>query len=124
MSPDILSITAGLDVQNRPEMLDILHSLHSARAPRIIIGLRIQDSVPEWISHIALVNGGRVITGTKDDILASEHLQAAVEKTPAASNADRATPGDVLIEMKNVGVKYSTRTVRSTVRKFRHDNCN
>ncbi|KAG2050943.1 hypothetical protein BDR06DRAFT_625528 [Suillus hirtellus] len=39
----------GLDVNTRPILLNVLRSLHESRSPRIIVGLRIQDPVPDWI---------------------------------------------------------------------------
>ena len=38
---------AGLDAKSRPTLLSVLQSLHEARRPRIIIGLRMQDPLPD-----------------------------------------------------------------------------
>ncbi|KAI0300031.1 P-loop containing nucleoside triphosphate hydrolase protein [Multifurca ochricompacta] len=51
----------GLDFKTRPRLLSLLHSLHASNNSRIIIGLRLQDPIPEWITHIALAQGGRVL---------------------------------------------------------------
>ncbi|KAG1786684.1 uncharacterized protein HD556DRAFT_1530902 [Suillus plorans] len=59
----------GLDVNTRPILLNILRSLHESRSPRMIIGLRVQDLVPDWISHIALVTGETILTDVKDEIM-------------------------------------------------------
>ncbi|KAG1799543.1 hypothetical protein EV424DRAFT_1588866 [Suillus variegatus] len=45
----------SLDVNTRPILLNVLRSLHESRSLRIIMGIWIQDPVPECISHIAVV---------------------------------------------------------------------
>lgn len=117
MSPSIYSVIlqaelcflAGLDVQSRPALLELLRSLHSTRAPRIIIGLRTQDPIPDWITHVAFVQGGSVIAGPKDTILTAvkNHNKIPTDKAPTAT----APRGKLLVEMKNVNVKYGPRTV-------------
>ncbi|KAG1824019.1 hypothetical protein EV424DRAFT_745195 [Suillus variegatus] len=63
---------AGLDVNTRPILLNVLRSLHESLSPRIIMGLRIQDPVPDWISHIALVTGKTILTGVKYEIMSKD----------------------------------------------------
>lgn len=46
------SLTAGLDVASRTLIADLLGRLHAARAPRIVLILRPQDTVPEWVSNV------------------------------------------------------------------------
>ncbi len=106
---------AGLDVQTRPALLSLLYELHSARRPRIILGLRTQDALPEWITHVALVDSGRIHTGTKGDIerlvRESSNLseQSRVYSVPKVATDNG---GEVLVDMNNVSVNYGDRTVR------------
>ncbi|KAF9465209.1 P-loop containing nucleoside triphosphate hydrolase protein [Collybia nuda] len=103
----------GLDLQNRPTLLEILRSLHSARSPRVILGLRTQDPVPEWITHVAFVKDGKVITGPKEEVLsATEHFH---KPQPAGAKISPTPVGELVVEMKGVGVKYGNRTVLNNI---------
>lgn len=103
-------------MKNRPTLLELLRSLHSTRSPRIVIGLRTQDPVPDWITHVALVRGGKIITGLKEEVLSNaknvviEQSRASIAKASVATAAQ----GKLLVEMKNVNVKYGPRTVSFT----------
>jgi ABC-type multidrug transport system fused ATPase/permease subunit len=44
--------TAGLDVNVRTVVSTLLRDLHQAQAPRVLLGLRAQDPIPEWITHV------------------------------------------------------------------------
>ncbi|EPQ55255.1 P-loop containing nucleoside triphosphate hydrolase protein, partial [Gloeophyllum trabeum ATCC 11539] len=72
----------GVDAATRPLLIDIFHSLHISRNPRIILGLRKQDPVPEWITHVAAVQGGSVTTGLKNEILAEFNKDAGTQVAP------------------------------------------
>lgn len=121
-------MTAGLDVHHRPRLVYLLHSLHKMSAPRIIMSLRIQDPVPDWISHVALVrSGGKVSTGPKALVLQeleghikSHHpeLQVNPPITPwsDSSKVQRA----VLVDLKGVNVSYHGRHVNASNILFNH----
>lgn len=100
----------------RPTLLSLLHQLHDSRNPRVILGLRIQDPIPEWISHIALVSGGRVQAGAKQDIEAviESNKRQDRQTNTLGSNAKAASKGltQVLVDMRNVNVKYHDRHVK------------
>ncbi|KAG6828294.1 hypothetical protein H0H92_008454 [Tricholoma furcatifolium] len=101
----------GLDVQNRPTLLNVLHSLHTSKAPRVLLGLRTQDPVPEWISHVAFVDGNRVVTGTKAEVLPQvTHVDLAKDTPPMDVVKTRSKPGELLVDMQNVNVKYGPRS--------------
>ena len=74
-----------------------------ARRPRIIIGLRNQDIVPDWISHVALVEGSTVITGAKDDVLRNSPT-AVAERADLVQRTRES--GRVLVDLKDVSIKY------------------
>jgi len=107
----------GLDVSNRPKLLDILHSLHVARNPRILLGLRLQDPVPEWITHLALISEKGVITGQKDIVLEAEAERRVREERDSqsrSSNASSSLSGSgrsTVVDLKNVSVTYGPRQV-------------
>jgi hypothetical protein len=106
-------ILAGLDFRMRPTLLSLLHSVHVSSNPSIIIGLRLQDPVPEWITHIALVQGEHVTTGEKAAILKKLNLRAHEAARPVAAVRDRclSTGTGTLIDMQNVNVRYHERHV-------------
>jgi len=107
-------LVAGVDVNTRPILLNVLRSLHETRKPRIIMGLRMQDPLPDWISHVALVRGGTVITGTKDEIISkhADHPAREAEHTVNTTGSylqlglDHGKP---VVGMRNVNVSYDTR---------------
>ncbi|KAG6852339.1 hypothetical protein C0991_000584 [Blastosporella zonata] len=101
----------GLDVQNRPTLLEVLRTLHEAKAPRVIIGLRTQDVVPEWITHVALVSGSKVIAGSKDDILPQIIHIDAKEDVSAIVLPKPSTQGELVVDLQNVNVKYGPRAI-------------
>ncbi|KAG2050926.1 hypothetical protein BDR06DRAFT_1010868 [Suillus hirtellus] len=110
---------AGLNVNTRPTLLNILRSLHESRSLRIIMGLWIQDSVPDRLSHIALVMGETILTGVKDEILSkyaehqvnakeAEHRMVSTTQSYLQSDLDHGKP---VVDMKNVNVSYGPRKV-------------
>ena len=99
--------------------MSVLRSLHEARRPRIIIGLRMQDPIPDWITHLALVSDGKVLTGTKEEILETQDLHTAKEDRATSmawmSSAKRADgEGKPVVVLRNVNVSYGERKVRKT----------
>ncbi len=105
---------AGLDFKTRPTLLSLLHSIHVSNKPRIIMGLRLQDPVPEWITHIALVQGGHVTTGEKAAILGklNSHTHGLARSATAVRNRSLSAGAGILVDMQNVNVRYHERHVR------------
>ncbi|KAK0198787.1 P-loop containing nucleoside triphosphate hydrolase protein [Armillaria mellea] len=101
----------GLDVQNRPNLLNLLHSLHQSRSPRVILGLRAHDPVPDWITHVALLRGRKVVTGPKDIILHEEALRSKHATATTAAQIVTNETGAVVADLKNVRVQYDSRVV-------------
>ncbi|KAG2158708.1 uncharacterized protein EDB93DRAFT_1219272 [Suillus bovinus] len=102
----------GLDVNTRPILLNVFRSLHDSHIPRILMGLRMQDPVPDWISHIALVTGETILTGVKDEIMSkyadyyakeAEHRMASTTQSYLQSGLDHGKP---VVDTKNVKVSY------------------
>ncbi|KAJ6493285.1 P-loop containing nucleoside triphosphate hydrolase protein [Mycena sanguinolenta] len=112
----------GLDVENRAAVLKILQELHAACDPHIIIGLRMQDAVPDWITHLAVVGAGQVRTGSKDAMMQYkvQILEQNARKDDAASAQTQSGPstktaGEPVVEMKNVSVTYGPRRVLKNI---------
>ncbi|KAF8157305.1 P-loop containing nucleoside triphosphate hydrolase protein [Mycena galopus ATCC 62051] len=109
----------GLDVANRATMQSILHELHAACNPHVIMGLRMQDPIPDWITHLAVVDAGQVKTGQREEMLQyRRELRAAREdaKTQSASTITKErTAGEPVVEMKNVSVTYGPRKVLKNI---------
>jgi hypothetical protein len=78
------------------------------------MGLRLQDPIPEWITHIALVHGGHVTTGEKAAILEklNLHTHEATRSVAAVRNRDSSAGSGILVDMRNVNVRYHERHVR------------
>lgn len=112
---------AGLDVNSRPTLLSVLRSLHEARRPRIIIGLRMQDPIPDWISHLALVSDGKVLTGTKEEILEKQEFHEVKEGRVTLMNSTTSAKrtegeGQPVVILRNVNVSYGERKVKKARR--------
>ncbi|KAF7324893.1 p-loop containing nucleoside triphosphate hydrolase protein [Mycena kentingensis (nom. inval.)] len=100
----------GLDVSNRSKVLSILHSLN--HNPHIVLGLRTQDPVPDWITHLALVDDGAIRVGTTTEMLPykAEMQQSTVTaSTPPPASTE--SSNETVVEMKNVNVAYGPRRV-------------
>jgi hypothetical protein len=79
----------------------------------MILALRSQDPIPDWITHLAVVHQGKVASGKKEEILASDAAMQTIR-----DQADEQKPsvikrkeGRVLVDMKNVKVSYGERKV-------------
>jgi acetyl/propionyl-CoA carboxylase alpha subunit len=79
------------------------------------MGLRLQDPIPGWITHIALVHGGHVTTGEKAAILEKLNVHTyyeAARSVAAVRNRDSSAGSSILVDMQNVNVRYHERHVR------------
>ncbi|KDQ56336.1 hypothetical protein JAAARDRAFT_36509 [Jaapia argillacea MUCL 33604] len=118
----------GVDAATRPILLSLLHSLHASKNPRMILGLRNQDPIPDWISHlVVLKGGGRAISGRRGDVEGSlgagghshghgiSHEGLDAKERPEENVGSGGTEKDkerrVVVEMRNVNVKYDDRHV-------------
>ncbi|KAJ3854409.1 P-loop containing nucleoside triphosphate hydrolase protein [Lentinula lateritia] len=105
----------GLDVKARPLLSSTLHDLHSKKAPRMILGLRAQDSLPDWVDHVAYVKGSTVIAGEREYVLGSVERglggwHGEPKKNRVTENS-RTQIGRVLIDLKSIKVQYGDRKV-------------
>ncbi|KAF5346859.1 hypothetical protein D9756_010558 [Leucocoprinus leucothites] len=108
----------GLDVAGRPKLLHLLSNLHKSRKPRVILGLRTQDDIPAWITHVALVQEGTVKAGMKESVvpLINKNLDSQYIASSAPGLSENVTgPGPVVLDLQNVNVKYSDRVVLNDI---------
>ncbi|CRG86581.1 putative ABC transporter ATP-binding protein C323,04 [Talaromyces islandicus] len=58
----------GLDPITSDSISSLLREVAFKSSPRVILALRAQDSIPEWISHVAIMNTDRIaFQGTKEE---------------------------------------------------------
>jgi Ni/Co efflux regulator RcnB len=78
------------------------------------MGLRLQDPIPEWITHIALVHGGHVTAGEKAAILdkLNLHTHEVSRSLATVHNRNSSSGSSILVDMQNVNVRYRERHVR------------
>lgn len=78
----------------------------------------MQDPIPDWTTHLALVSNGKVLTGTKEEILATQELRQAKEDRAisvafSTASAKRTEgEGKPVAVLRNVNVSYGERKVR------------
>lgn len=103
---------AGLDVSSRDTLLSLLNTLHRRHAPRLIMGVRAKDVIPQWVTHLCVVRGGRVLAGQREEVQNSTKIESArnlpENHTPILASPETA---GLLIDMKDVSVKYGPRVV-------------
>ena len=122
----------GLDPPTVVSLSEVLKSMAERNSPRLVLSLRPEDHVPDWITHLALINDGLDIygKGVKDDMLKSfsNHTQfadAATNKEDSITQplerhlstdgfgkeSPEITDGEVVVEMTGVKVSYGERAV-------------
>lgn len=109
---------AGLDASNRSKIISLLQALHVSRSPRVIMGLRAQDPVPDWISHVAVIKDGHVITGLKHDVLTRNMPfgpRIIEQGSPRECSIAQVSGRRVLVDMNNVNVSYRARKVSVSI---------
>lgn len=72
------------------------------------MALRPQDPLPDWISHVARIEGRRVYAKKRDS--ASFVAMPGTEKSQLSSKS-LSRQGKILVEMKDVNVRYHERHV-------------
>lgn len=109
----------GLDESSRKEINNLLKELHELRSPRIILFLRPQDPIPNYVTHLlALSNHSsssrRIIAqGKVSDVSKSlpKHIpDSTIPKLPVKKSPSVCS-GKELVKMKNVNIQYGNRSV-------------
>ncbi|KAH9949298.1 P-loop containing nucleoside triphosphate hydrolase protein [Amylocystis lapponica] len=115
----------GLDVRTRALVVSFLHSLHvspSVRSPHLILGMRGNDPLPDWITHVALVNHDRTVTtGKRDDLIKGNRWWHSEPSSAHIQQASRPL-GYELMRMTDLGVSYGPRKVFGGIHWTLHQN--
>ncbi|GJE94751.1 molybdenum transport ATP-binding protein ModF-like protein [Phanerochaete sordida] len=115
----------GLDVQTRGLVLSLLHSLHAKNAPHIVLGMRPQDPIPDWTTHLALIRrDGTVHTGQKEEVLdAAATTQLHAGWSPQApTDSGPSETGTAVVTLAGVSVAYGERKVLKHIHWSIHEN--
>ena len=93
-------------------VLALLEELHRSRAPRIIIGMRVQEELPGWVTHVLNVSEGGVTPMTRERWRGPAGVLPKTQRAEKdGSDEERAVEGELIVDLKGVGVKYGNRTV-------------
>ncbi|KAI0688994.1 P-loop containing nucleoside triphosphate hydrolase protein [Cytidiella melzeri] len=108
----------GLDVSTRGQVLSLLQSLHNDNSPHIILGMRPQDPIPEWTTHLAMIRkDGTVHTGTKGEV--ADSVTGSVHQGwsphPQTHHKHASEPTEAVIHLAGVNVTYGDRKVLKNI---------
>ena len=110
---NVLWYQAGLDVVQRPLLAELLGKLQRNQDPSIVLALRPQDPLPEWVTHVAFVEDQNFDTMKRDYY--TPHQLPEPQHEPMAK-APRLSPHtdtkEELLSLKDVCVQYGDRKVR------------
>ncbi|KAF2645368.1 ABC transporter-like protein [Massarina eburnea CBS 473.64] len=113
--PEVLCLDApfiGLDPFVSQHISQVLQRLAEANAPRIVLSLRPQDAIPDWISHIVYAGeDGKVqALGPKEEVF--QYLKKEYEKIENSITTREGKGhelGPNLVELREVGRHLSER---------------
>ncbi|KAF8311575.1 P-loop containing nucleoside triphosphate hydrolase protein [Clavulina sp. PMI_390] len=125
----------GLDKTHRPLLLSLLHAHHARQNPLIILGLRMHDPIPEWVSHVALASEEQgvevgVAKEMRDRLVLQNstvnHLRSIDERKKLESNTGTTVNqriADVepdsepatLVDIKGLNITYGDRKVLQNI---------
>lgn len=134
--PEVLLLDGpfmGLDPNTLRTMSNVLMQLAERQQPRLIMSLRPEDGVPEWVTHLVVIDERLQVVGqgAKHDLLSAysthrpalrgilgsaEHNDQAVSQTQVSRDGFHAqspplTPGEAVVDMRGVRVSYGAKTV-------------
>lgn len=112
----------GLDPPTRSRVTALLHDLHQQRDPRIVLVLRPQDTVPDFVTHLIRIDEeGRIVhTGPKDQDPSTTSTQPGMERGGydlVRSRASTRRPDEVsaVVQLDHVTISYPTKQVLTDV---------
>ncbi|KAL8841403.1 MAG: hypothetical protein Q9176_003283 [Flavoplaca citrina] len=126
----------GLDPPTMKAISSLLHRLAEAQAPRIVLSIRPQDPLPEWITHIVRLGPElRVaLQGSRHQVLqglGSSPTTGKVVEAGDASNSPSVSreglsfcdggsrvEGEPIVEMHDICVKYGDKVVLGNWQEF------
>lgn len=100
----------GLDPFVSQHISEVLHRLAEANAPRIVLSLRPQDVIPEWITHVLYAGEDAKVQakGPKDEVL--QYLKQQYEKIEQSLTERSGKDHELdsrLVELREVGKHLS-----------------
>lgn len=108
----------GLDPPSREKVSQVLNGLDID----VILGTRVQDELPEWITHVAVTDfDGISHQGTVEQVkphlerLRKEHYESLEIKDPKGQRIDKSN-NDTVVELDNVTVSYKGEVVFSNLK--------
>ncbi|KAF9739706.1 hypothetical protein PMIN06_003988 [Paraphaeosphaeria minitans] len=111
--PEVLCLDApfiGLDPFVSQHISEVLHRLAEANSPRIVLSLRPQDVIPEWITHVVYAgeNGKVQALGQKEEVLQYLKQQyEEIEQSIIARSGKGHELDPKLVELREVGKHLS-----------------
>ncbi|KAJ4312621.1 hypothetical protein N0V94_007348 [Neodidymelliopsis sp. IMI 364377] len=112
--PEVLCLDApfiGLDPIVTQHISRVLHRLAEASSPRIVLSLRPQDAIPEWITHIVYAGeDGKVDSlGPKEEVFQYLEKQYTDAEESIKSSSSSRDLNPKLVELREVGRHLSER---------------
>ncbi|EPY51515.1 ATPase [Schizosaccharomyces cryophilus OY26] len=105
---------AGLDVASRSIVSNLLGNMSSVCSPKIVLSLRQQDEIPDFVTHIVELNNHEITyQGVKDHYHPS--LNSAVLTKPQLEDTKPPKIGKPIIEMNNLNCTYWGKPVLENV---------
>ncbi|OAL54417.1 ABC transporter-like protein [Pyrenochaeta sp. DS3sAY3a] len=109
--PEVLCLDApfiGLDPIVTKHISNVLHRLAEANAPRIVLSLRPQDAIPDWITHVVYAGeSGKVeVFGPKEEVF--QYLKQQYEQVEKSSSKGLDLD-PAMVELREVGRHLSER---------------
>ena len=101
----------GLDPIVTQHISRVLHRLAEANSPRMVLSLRPQDAIPEWITHIVYAGeDGKVDSlGPKEEVFKYLKQQYDGAEKSVKSSSSRRDLDPKLVELREVGRHLSER---------------
>ena len=111
----------GLDPSTLKTLIPLLEKLALSNSPRILLALRPQDPLPDWITHVLHLGPELRVAaqGPKDEVLRQIHPpKSGKYKRPSRlkhpsteGEQDQTEKREALVEMEGVQVKYGEKIV-------------
>ncbi|WPH04534.1 Hypothetical protein R9X50_00742600 [Acrodontium crateriforme] len=122
----------GLDPNTSAKMSKVLKELAQTCEPRLILSLRPEDGLPEWITHAAVIDANNCVLaqGSKAEILdfqrwganatqiqeivrhaGSSHASQRLSRDGFAAQSPSLQPGEALVEMRGVRVTSGEKVI-------------
>lgn len=125
--PEVLLLDGpfmGLDPRTLSRLSGVLRRLAERDQPRLVISLRPEDGVPDWISHVVVVDENlkvldqgpkaKVLEATKDFLTHGSAIETGrqqLSRDGFPKNSPPLPKGEALVELNGVRVSYGSKTV-------------